>query len=106
MAVVFFLEKDIPEDNIKAIEEQLKQSDLVLKIKYINTEKAKEIFENLKGKYNCEFDDHGNIGKMYRRQDEIGTPYCITVDFDSLNQNDVTVRDRDTMEQERIEIKN
>lgn len=66
--------------------------------------KAKEVFENLKRKYNCEFDDHGNIGKMYRRQDEIGTPYCITIDFDSLSQNDVTVRDRDTMEQERVSV--
>jgi glycyl-tRNA synthetase len=54
----------------------------------------------------CEFDDNGNIGKRYRRQDEIGTPYCVTVDFDSLEKNDVTVRDRDTMKQERIKIKN
>jgi glycyl-tRNA synthetase len=50
----------------------------------------------------CEFDDSGNIGKRYRRQDEIGTPYCITVDFDSLEENDVTVRDRDTMTQVRV----
>ncbi|MEK9130016.1 MAG: His/Gly/Thr/Pro-type tRNA ligase C-terminal domain-containing protein, partial [Patescibacteria group bacterium] len=52
-----------------------------------------------------EFDDNGNIGKRYRRQDEIGTPYCVTVDFDSLEKNNVTIRDRDTMEQERIKIK-
>jgi glycyl-tRNA synthetase len=52
----------------------------------------------------CEFDDSGNIGKRYRRQDEIGTPYCITVDFDSLENGDVTVRDRDTMAQDRVKI--
>ena len=52
----------------------------------------------------CEFDDNGNIGKRYRRQDEIGTPFCVTVDFDSLENGDVTVRDRDTMKQERVKI--
>jgi len=66
--------------------------------------KAKEVYDALKSEYMCEFDDNGNIGKRYRRQDEIGTPYCITVDFDSLEKGDVTVRDRDTMEQERISI--
>lgn len=66
--------------------------------------KAKEVFDSLKGDYMCEFDDNGNIGKRYRRQDEIGTPYCLTVDFDSLEQDDVTVRDRDTMKQERVKI--
>jgi len=53
---------------------------------------------------NIEFDDNGNIGKRYRRQDEIGTPYCITIDFDTLEDNTVTLRDRDTGEQERIAI--
>ena len=67
--------------------------------------KAKEIFDNLKTDFVCEFDDHGNIGKRYRRQDEIGTPYTITCDFDSLEKDDVTVRDRDTMKQERVKIK-
>lgn len=66
---------------------------------------AKEIYNNLKVNFMCEFDDNGNIGKRYRRQDEIGTPYCITVDFDSLEKGDVTVRDRDTMKQKRIKIK-
>ncbi len=66
--------------------------------------KAKEVFNGLKEKFFCEFDDNGNIGKRYRRQDEIGTPYCVTVDFDSLEDNSVTVRDRDTMEQSRIKI--
>ena len=52
----------------------------------------------------CEFDDNGNIGKRYRRQDEIGTPYCITIDYDSLTDGQVTIRDRDTTEQVRIAI--
>mgnify|MGYP000799332395 CR=1 FL=1 len=50
------------------------------------------------------FDDRGNIGKRYRRQDEIGTPFCVTYDFDSEEDGAVTVRDRDTMEQERVKI--
>ena len=54
--------------------------------------------------YNCEYDDRGNIGKRYRRQDEIGTPFCITYDFDSVEDGCVTVRDRDTMEQVRMPI--
>jgi len=66
--------------------------------------KAKEIFNNLKLKFNCEYDETGTIGKRYRRQDEIGTPYCLTIDFDSLENNDVTIRNRDTMEQKRISI--
>lgn len=66
--------------------------------------KAQSIFDKLKWRYMCEFDDNGNIGKRYRRQDEIGTPYCITVDFDSLADETVTVRDRDTMEQERVHV--
>lgn len=66
--------------------------------------KAKEVFDGLKGEYKCEFDDNGNVGKRYRRQDEIGTPYCVTIDFDTLENNTVTVRDRDSMKQERIEM--
>ncbi|MCF7794734.1 glycine--tRNA ligase [Patescibacteria group bacterium] len=66
--------------------------------------KAKEIYNNLKNQYYCEFDSSGNIGKRYRRQDEIGTPYCVTVDFDSLENDDVTIRDRDTMKQHRVKI--
>lgn len=65
--------------------------------------KAREIFDALKEKHICEFDDNGNVGKRYRRQDEIGTPYCVTVDFDTIEKdNTVTVRDRDTMQQERV----
>ena len=65
---------------------------------------AKKIYDQLKLDYLCEFDDNGNIGKRYRRQDEIGTPFCITVDFDSLEKDDVTVRDRDSMKQKRVKI--
>ncbi|MEK7202709.1 MAG: glycine--tRNA ligase [Patescibacteria group bacterium] len=77
----------------------------LLKNKPDLVKKAKEIYDNLKMNFMCEFDDNGNIGKRYRRQDEIGTPYCVTVDFDSLEKGDVTVRDRDTMKQERVDIK-
>lgn len=66
--------------------------------------KAREIYDMLKLEFMCEFDDNGNIGKRYRRQDEIGTPYCVTIDFDSLEKGDVTVRDRDTMSQNRVKI--
>lgn len=67
-------------------------------------EGAEKIFAQLSKKYNCEFDDRGNIGKRYRRQDEIGTPFCVTYDFDSETDGCVTVRFRDSMEQERIAI--
>ena len=67
-------------------------------------EKADEVYQMLIKKYNCEYDDAGSIGKRYRRQDEIGTPVCITVDFDTLEDGCVTLRDRDTMEQKRIKI--
>ena len=67
-------------------------------------EGAEKIYTELSKKYNCEFDDRGNIGKRYRRQDEIGTPFCITYDFDSETDHAVTVRDRDTMAQERVKI--
>lgn len=67
-------------------------------------EKAREVFNNLRKTYRVEFDDNGNVGKRYRRQDEIGTPYCITIDFESLESNTVTVRERDTMEQTKIPI--
>jgi glycyl-tRNA synthetase len=67
--------------------------------------KARELYEALKKKYgNVMWDDNGNIGKRYRRQDEIGTPECIVVDFDTLENDTVTVRDRDTTEQKRVPI--
>ena len=67
-------------------------------------EKADKVYEKLSKVFPIDYDDAGSIGKRYRRQDEIGTPYCITIDFDTLEDNQVTVRDRDTMEQIRIPI--
>ena len=68
------------------------------------SDQAGEVFDTLSKKFNVDFDDAGSIGKRYRRQDEIGTPYCITYDFDSVEDGCVTVRDRDTMEQVRLPI--
>jgi len=76
----------------------------LLKNKKNLVEKAREIFDNLKKDFFCEFDDHGNIGKRYRRQDEIGTPFCATVDFETLENGTVTLRDRDSMQQQRVKI--
>ncbi len=67
--------------------------------------KAQEVYAVLKKEFgNVMWDDNGNIGKRYRRQDEIGTPYCVVIDFDSLEDDTVTVRDRDTIEQRRVKI--
>ncbi|MCH5178422.1 MAG: glycine--tRNA ligase [Prevotellaceae bacterium] len=67
-------------------------------------EKAQEIVNELKFHFNCKYEEKDTIGKRYRRQDAIGTPYCITIDHDTLNDNTVTLRDRDTMEQRRVKI--
>ena len=67
-------------------------------------EGAEKVYAELSKDWNCEYDDRGAIGKRYRRQDEIGTPFCITYDFDSETDGMVTVRDRDSMEQERVAI--
>jgi glycyl-tRNA synthetase len=69
-------------------------------------EKAKEIINDLKFDFRCQYDEKDSIGKRYRRQDAIGTPFCITVDHDTLNDNCVTIRHRDTMLQERVSIAN
>ena len=66
--------------------------------------KAEEIYEKLSKKFMCDYDEAGSIGKRYRREDEIGTPFCITIDFETENDNSVTIRDRDTMEQVRVKI--
>jgi glycyl-tRNA synthetase len=66
--------------------------------------KARALAETLRERWNVEFDDAGAIGRRYRRQDEIGTPFCITVDFETLDDGAVTVRSRDTMTQERIAL--
>jgi glycyl-tRNA synthetase len=90
----------------------------LLKNKPELVEKAREVYQVLKKDFRVEFDDNGNVGKRYRRQDEIGTPFCVTIDFDTLGAGDpskaevgdkslsgtVTVRDRDTMKQERVKI--
>lgn len=68
------------------------------------SEKAEEIYSSLSKKFMCDYDEAGSIGKRYRREDEIGTPYCVTIDFDTLEDNCVTIRDRDTMEQVRVKI--
>jgi glycyl-tRNA synthetase len=67
-------------------------------------DKARGVYQELCKHLICEWDDNGNIGKRYRRQDEIGTPYCVVIDFDTLGNNTVTVRDRDTTEQRRVSI--
>ena len=68
------------------------------------TKPARDIYHALQKQYMCQYDETGSIGKRYRRQDEIGTPFCVTFDFDSLADKKVTVRDRDTMKQERVPI--
>lgn len=66
--------------------------------------KAKDLAAELRKRWNIDFDDAGAIGRRYRRQDEIGTPFCITVDFDTLEDQAVTIRERDTMAQERVSL--
>ena len=67
-------------------------------------ELAHEVFELLRGQMQAEYDEGGSIGKRYRRQDEIGTPFCVTIDHQSLEDRTVTVRDRDSLEQERVAV--
>jgi len=67
-------------------------------------EKAKQVYEKLNTRFVCTWDDRGNIGKRYYSQDEIGTPYCITIDFDTLKKDDVTIRDRDSAKQIRVKL--
>ena len=67
--------------------------------------KAKEVYSLLKSHFMCQYDETGSIGRRYRRQDEIGTVFCITIDFDTLEKGEVTLRDRDTMQQEKVSIK-
>ena len=67
-------------------------------------EKAHEIINDLRFHFNCKYDEKDSIGKRYRRQDAVGTPFCVTVDYDTLKDNTVTLRYRDTMEQKRVPI--
>ena len=66
--------------------------------------KAKEIYEEVKKDFICDYDESGTIGRRYRRQDEIGTPFAVTIDFDTLDDDRVTIRERDTMKQERVKV--
>ena len=68
------------------------------------SEKAKEVYAMLSKEFMCDYDEAGSIGKRYRRQDEIGTPFCVTIDFDTLENNTVTIRDRDSMGQIRMPV--
>ena len=76
----------------------------VLPLQKNMSEKAREIYKKLAKHFMCTYDEAGSIGKRYRRQDQIGTPYCVTIDFDTLEDGTVTIRDRDTMEQKRISV--
>jgi len=66
--------------------------------------KAREIFAGLQRRWNCFWDESGAIGRRYRRMDEAGTPFCVTIDFQTIEDGTVTLRDRDTMQQERIDL--
>ena len=73
-------------------------------MKKYHTEKAMEVYQKLSKHFSCTYDDAGSIGKRYKRQDLIGTPFCITIDDNSLNENTVTIRFRDSMEQITLNI--
>ncbi|MCR5787572.1 MAG: glycine--tRNA ligase [Bacilli bacterium] len=80
------------------------KANIIPLIKKVHTEKATEIYSELCKKFNCSYDDAGSIGKRYRRADAVGTPYCITVDDETINNGTVTIRNRDTMEQITIKV--
>ena len=73
-------------------------------VKKYHNEKAKEIYDSLSKHFMTSYDETGNIGKRYRRQDVIGTPFCITIDDETINNDTVTIRDRDTMEQITLKL--
>ena len=73
-------------------------------VKKYHSDKAKEIYKELSKHFMTAYDESGSIGKRYRREDIIGTPWCITIDEDTINNNTVTIRDRDTMKQEKINV--
>ena len=70
------------------------------------TNKARQIFDEMKSQFSCQYEEKDSIGKRYRRQDAIGTPFCVTIDHESLSDNNVTLRERDNMSQQRIAIEN
>ena len=73
-------------------------------VKKFHSEKALEVYAKLSKKFACSFDEAGSIGKRYRRSDAVGTPFCITIDDETLNNNTVTIRHRDTMEQITLSV--
>ena len=75
---------------------------MILPLQKNLSDKAKEVYAKLSKKFMCDYDEAGSIGKRYRRQDEIGTPYCVTIDFDTLEDGSVTIRERDSMKQIRL----
>ena len=101
-------EEEIEEGDVRTVLklhqylEQYKAEILLLSKKL--SPKEEEIYEKLAKSFMCDYDETGSIGKRYRREDEIGTPYCITIDFETENDDSVTIRDRDPMEQERVKI--
>ena len=68
------------------------------------TPTARRVYDLLRKNFRTQYDDAQSIGRRYRRQDEIGTPYCVTIDFDTIDDNQVTIRDRDTMNQSRVPV--
>ena len=86
------------------IRDRIKVAVLPLSKKEELSEPARKLADKLRAHWNVDFDVSGAIGRRYRRQDEIGTPFCVTFDFDTLDDDAVTVRERDTMEQERVKL--
>ncbi|MBE0655566.1 MAG: glycine--tRNA ligase, partial [Bacteroidales bacterium] len=113
ISAAYFEEELVKEDGTKDTRVLLKLPDLLAPVKLAVMplvkkdglpEKAREIMDAMKFDFNCQYDEKDSIGKRYRRQDAIGTPYCITVDHQTIQDNSVTIRYRDTMEQDRIDI--
>jgi glycyl-tRNA synthetase len=118
--VVLLDSYDVVEGGRSTTKESIKEEEMVLRLPFALapvkaavlplskkeelSKPAKELAQTMRMHWNIQYDETGSIGKRYRRQDEIGTPFCITFDFDSLEDKKVTVRDRDTMEQERVAI--
>jgi len=76
----------------------------VVRVNEALTQKARAIFNEIKYSFNCQYDEKDAIGRRYRRQDQLGTPYCITIDEQTIEDNTVTIRERDSMQQERIDV--
>ena len=88
----------------KTVEHTVVEVKRNFKWKFLGLYGQDQIFQKVSGNFVCDYDESQSIGKRYRRQDEIGTPFCVTVDFDTLEDNAVTVRERDSMDQERVAV--